>query len=891
MVAGLFCLMLVLILAPAGRQDSGTIGNVWQLSHEIDFTDPEVDLSLLSITTGTLKSETVPRSLGPDGLEIGHGHWVSLKDSVDGDVRLELNVRWPRFHEKVQVWTNGRITNLKNHWQPPQGYSFVFLSEPRSRHHVIRNPGKGTDLPAALDWTAPAVDLSRQESTLVVESTGYGVRMEMDHRLVLQEIDPLPLESTEQRVGFRCWQSDTRFMKLRVWTRKRNPVASWWKQAMDLVQEGKTHAAVERLMAAEKKFHHEGLMSKGEKAILAAWALSEKRSDVQEVIRDRYSNSWLFPILKEIQLISDWGAGEVDSTLDALEQNIDVHHSERFFVRLLGQNKKKLQPHQRERLKKVLHRFPELRTLDLRGMGLTSLEGWPLSGLEQLLLADNPISDLSPLAGSKLKVLDLSKTLVTDLSPLEGMPLEGLYLESTWVSDLSALSNSPLEHLIITQSPVSDLSPLLGLPLKSLKARHCRIQDLSPLREAMTLQSLTVCFNPVSDLSPLVNLPLRILSLEGTPVKDFSFLKTMKLSRLELGHTAFEDLNLIKDSGVETLFAPHTKIRDLSPLSRTRLNELDIEATEVSDLSPLAGLNLSKLVMDHCRVQDLSPLVNMSLWDLDISHNPINSLEPLKDVTLTRLFANHCPIRSLEPLRGRSLGLLHVKGSQVEDLSPLEGADLSSLDISDTKVRDLSPLKGMSLDRLILPDDVNLVVPPMDQLDRLTAKGVSAQTRAWLFEDPPKYFTYDLSTLDADELEGWLKQWESSPRHKHRRTARQFRIVQQLHRNPRGLEAMAVELEGRKLCFIPLLVSYERAQELARLAGAKLYVPRSRGEAKGVAEHDVLRIRMWTGSTDAGDPFPYHFNLGEGEVVQYYKGTWKPRPTKVFFAGLILSFD
>jgi hypothetical protein len=48
--------------------------------------------------------------------------------------------------------------------------------------------------------------------------------------------------------------------------------------------------------------------------------------------------------------------------------------------------------------------------------------------LQELLLIDAPVSDLSPLRGMALKRLFLNGSGVTDLSPLRGMPLTTLRL-------------------------------------------------------------------------------------------------------------------------------------------------------------------------------------------------------------------------------------------------------------------------------------------------------------------------------------------------------------------------------------------------------------------------------------------------------------------------------
>ena len=77
---------------------------------------------------------------------------------------------------------------------------------------------------------------------------------------------------------------------------------------------------------------------------------------------------------------------------------------------------------------------------------------------------DGKLSDLSPLQGMSLNILDVSWTKVADLSPLREMPLTE-FTAGARVSDLSPLRNAPLARLLCDGSAVVDLSPLAGMNL------------------------------------------------------------------------------------------------------------------------------------------------------------------------------------------------------------------------------------------------------------------------------------------------------------------------------------------------------------------------------------------------------------------------------------------
>ena len=83
-----------------------------------------------------------------------------------------------------------------------------------------------------------------------------------------------------------------------------------------------------------------------------------------------------------------------------------------------------------------------------------------------LLLSENQISDLTPLAGlTHLIALSLNQNQVADLAPLSGLTLlSDLSLEKNQITDLSALAGmNKLKHLYLADNQVRDLSALKGM--------------------------------------------------------------------------------------------------------------------------------------------------------------------------------------------------------------------------------------------------------------------------------------------------------------------------------------------------------------------------------------------------------------------------------------------
>ena len=261
----------------------------------------------------------------------------------------------------------------------------------------------------------------------------------------------------------------------------------------------------------------------------------------------------------------------------------------------------------------------------------------------ELDVADNPISDFSPIAGLiNLRDLGFANTSISDLSPLSGLiNLEQLWFNSASVSDLSPISRlinmkiihaccnpvsdlSPLarltklEHLYFPGSDISDLTPLAGLTrLKELYLHHQDVlSDISPLAGLTGLERLNLEDNSISDLSPLAGLTnLKWLNLVVNDISDISPLASLtNLTWLRVGES-------------------EENISDISPLAGlTGLKELYLPECEISDISPLAGLiELERLSLHHNNISDLSPLARLTnLKWLEISRNNISDISPLE---------------------------------------------------------------------------------------------------------------------------------------------------------------------------------------------------------------------------------------------------------------------
>ena len=283
---------------------------------------------------------------------------------------------------------------------------------------------------------------------------------------------------------------------------------------------------------------------------------------------------------------------------------------------------------------------------------LTSLAAWTAgisdltglehaTGLERLVLTNNEISDLGPLAGlASLTWLDLALNQVVDVRPLAELtaleylnlwnnriseigPLSGLarlrhlQLQRNEIADIGALAGLvSLTWLELSSNGISDVSPLAGLTsLTYLRLRRNEIADVSALSGLTALTSVDLMANEVVDVSPLAQLDALVgLGLCWNKVQDVSDLSGMTTLRtlLVCGNEVADVTPLGELAGLTRLTLFDNRIVDVGPLAAlTGLEQLELGDNRIADVSPLAGLeSLSALFLWNNEIADIGPLVD-----------------------------------------------------------------------------------------------------------------------------------------------------------------------------------------------------------------------------------------------------------------------------------------
>lgn len=391
----------------------------------------------------------------------------------------------------------------------------------------------------------------------------------------------------------------------------------------------------------------------------------------------------------------------------------------------------------------MLQDFKQLRSLDLSGNLLLSLESPTFSGLEETLnvlnLRGNRIASLpfKPLALTNLLSLDLSNNLITEVPRMS-------FSMVTSLTHLNLSRNPQLGSI-----PSSVLHPLANLEVLDLS--HTALKVLSPelLMRSISLNWLSLAENLIQDITESVfqNLMnLTYLDLSNNHISNIrtgSFSQLTRMRRLDLqgnrltsfkgeffvtrrsNGTLLEELNL-DDNELSYLFPSsfrvHPRLKSLSAarnkfnffpaeliLTLNYLQEVDLSSNllkglEEFDFGRLPRLRILKL--NHNELESISETAFHNSTQLQVIDLAGNKLERLGERTFQGLgrlkllnlrdnLLSELPESIFERSRLRMLENIDLSGNLFE-IAPLKTLQrqyffLMSVDLSRNKLREIPP--------------------------------------------------------------------------------------------------------------------------------------------------------------------------------------------------------
>lgn len=220
-----------------------------------------------------------------------------------------------------------------------------------------------------------------------------------------------------------------------------------------------------------------------------------------------------------------------------------------------------------------------------------------------------------------LRVLALCAQQISDLSPLSGLGLTRLVLHDNLIRDLSPLAQCPhLQELYVGSNPVEDFSPLAQCrQLETLCAGATYIRDASALAQIPTLYTLELgaCPNLGSLEALMGSDTLHYLTLRPVSRAQLAQVGQMaSLRGLYLWQTeGLSDLTPLRElAHLQVLFLDTQELTSLEGIERlTELQDLGLFKAPVADLTPLASLpKLSILNVTGLSPQSWEPLAQIA---------------------------------------------------------------------------------------------------------------------------------------------------------------------------------------------------------------------------------------------------------------------------------------
>ncbi len=508
-------------------------GEHWKRVCHYDFTRP-FNASELEFTDVYAKTKARDWPAGPKGLTPRPPEWLWLRNvNVPRAVRLEIEVRYPNTVDGLEVCLMTQKGVISSYAAVPKGYSFQFGGFRGAIDIFSRN-----DFERKTDSSISVKSSARRNA---IQKVAFQIlngiaTLEVDGKEVLREVDLMPFEdSASSRIGVRSWCSNLEIRSLSVYRLDKAPTPPTLAELWRVVEAHPSSAeAADALLKIYAVIHANPADFKEERAKFDTFLI---RPGINRKIQHR---------ILENECVDAWQGGDMRKALTFLPRIFELSPGNSAVSRLLGVGTPRPLPADiATQLLEWASKTRPLVSLNLRGLGIDSLE--PLRNLElkHLDCSLNQIQTLAPLKGMKLESLDCSHNQIDNLDPLRGMPISQLNCADNHISldpvkelplltdlncagnhlaDLKPLAGLPLMRLDIARNQIESLDPLAGMPLRQFNCSSNRINSLAPLAGA-SLQKLDCDSNRIDSLAPVDNAALRLVSCNRNPIRDLGKFK------------------------------------------------------------------------------------------------------------------------------------------------------------------------------------------------------------------------------------------------------------------------------------------------------------------------------------------------------------------------------
>lgn len=252
----------------------------------------------------------------------------------------------------------------------------------------------------------------------------------------------------------------------------------------------------------------------------------------------------------------------------------------------------------------------------------------------------------------------------------------------TDLSDLAQMVN--LEELVLCNQKIEDISGLKELPLKKLYLSKNMITDFSVLLNLIDLDTLCIMENPAENLSVIGECTgILRLNIQGMNLTDIDFLKNLSLdyldmSNVEVENNIFEPLTEMKK--LDTLCmcdVNEAAAETLSQMSTLKALFMWGDSTILENLKPLKGMTQLETLAFTTQISSLEGIEQFpSLNFLSVSFSLVKDLSPVTGAkNLQVIDISNADIENFEPLFGHSgLTEVHCTEEQKEEIMKIDSS-------------------------------------------------------------------------------------------------------------------------------------------------------------------------------------------------------------------------
>jgi Leucine-rich repeat (LRR) protein len=321
-------------------------------------------------------------------------------------------------------------------------------------------------------------------------------------------------------------------------------------------------------------------------------------------------------------------------------------------------------------------------------------------GRKRVSLNWRDLGDISFIEGNNTIIrLVLKGNRISDLAPLQGTSVK--LLEASWnpgLNPVHLLGNSTITHLYLSGIGIDNISFLKGnVTIRHLYLCSNNIIDLSPLHNNQTLRALHLDHNSISDLSPLChNRSLRVLHLDHNSISDLSPLRESHIEELCISHNRIQCISHLPLEYIKCICLSHNNIRNVEALrGNTSIKILDLSGNHLENIDSIGSMQVETVWIAGCRLTDISGFQHTTtIRRAFLNANYIGDISPLQyNTSITELHMDNNWIEDISPLRhNHTLRCVFLGNNWVKDVSPVEHLIERLVDLSRNRIEDISSI-------------------------------------------------------------------------------------------------------------------------------------------------------------------------------------------------------